>query len=116
MYAPADGKVVLAEPLQVRGQVVILDHGLGVMSGYWHLSQIDVTAGQFVEEGQVIGLVGNTGLSTGSHLHWEVRVGGVPVDPIPASRACLRRLLNAVYSDGGLLAAADSGVRLNELI
>jgi murein DD-endopeptidase MepM/ murein hydrolase activator NlpD len=75
------GTVVLAEPLDVRGQSVIIDHGLGVFSGFWHLSRIDVTVGQKVGKEQVIGLVGNTGLSTGPHLHWEMRVLGVPVDP-----------------------------------
>jgi len=82
VYAPARGIVVLAEPLAVRGQAVILDHGWGVFSGFWHLSQIDVTVGQELDPGQVIGLVGNTGLSTGPHLHWEMQVRGVPVDPI----------------------------------
>jgi murein DD-endopeptidase MepM/ murein hydrolase activator NlpD len=82
VYAPAKGVVVLAEPLAVRGQAVILDHGWGVFSGFWHLSQIDVTVGQEVDPGQVIGLVGNTGLSTGPHLHWEIQVRGVAVDPI----------------------------------
>ncbi len=82
VLAPITGTVVLAEPLQVRGQVVILDHGLGVFTGFWHLSRIDVTEGQLVGRGQVIGLVGNTGLSTGPHLHWEMRVLGVPVDPL----------------------------------
>jgi len=82
VYAPARGVVVLAEPLDVRGQAVILDHGWGVFSGFWHLSQIDVTVGQQVDRGQVIGLVGNTGLSTGAHLHWEMQVRGVPVNPV----------------------------------
>jgi murein DD-endopeptidase MepM/ murein hydrolase activator NlpD len=82
VLAPITGTVVLAEPLQVRGQVVILDHGLGVFTGFWHLSRIDVTEGQSVGRGEVIGLVGNTGLSTGPHLHWEMRVLGVPVDPL----------------------------------
>lgn len=81
VLAPITGTVVLAEPLQVRGQVVILDHGLGVFTGFWHLSRIDVAEGQLVGRGEVIGLVGNTGLSTGPHLHWEMRVRGVPVDP-----------------------------------
>ena len=81
VMAPMTGTVVLAEPLDVRGQSVIIDHGLGVFSGFWHLSQIDVTAGQNVGKGEVIGLVGNTGLSTGPHLHWEMRVLSVPVDP-----------------------------------
>jgi murein DD-endopeptidase MepM/ murein hydrolase activator NlpD len=81
IYAPAKGTVVMAEPLDVRGQVVILDHGLGVYTGFWHMSQLDVAEGQMVERGQIVGLVGNTGLSTGPHLHWEMRVGGIPVDP-----------------------------------
>ncbi len=82
IYAPAPGKVVLAEALQVRGGAVIVDHGRGVMSGYWHLSQIDVVVGQMVNTGDLLGLVGSTGLSTGAHLHWELRVMGVPVDPL----------------------------------
>jgi murein DD-endopeptidase MepM/ murein hydrolase activator NlpD len=82
ILAPNAGTVALAEPLQVRGNVVILDHGLGVFSAFWHLSRIDVEAGQIVGQGEVVGLVGNTGLSTGPHLHWEMRVLGVPVDPV----------------------------------
>jgi murein DD-endopeptidase MepM/ murein hydrolase activator NlpD len=81
VYAPITGTVALAEPLDVRGKVVILDHGLGVFTGFWHLSQIDVEAGQVVGRGERVGLVGNTGLSTGPHLHWEMRVHNVPVDP-----------------------------------
>jgi murein DD-endopeptidase MepM/ murein hydrolase activator NlpD len=82
VYAPITGTVALAEPLQVRGEAVILDHGWGVFSAFWHLSAIHVTAGQVVGQGEVVGLVGNTGLSTGPHLHWEMRVWGVPVDPV----------------------------------
>jgi murein DD-endopeptidase MepM/ murein hydrolase activator NlpD len=80
VMAPITGTVALAEPLQVRGKAIILDHGLGVFSAFWHLSEIQVSAGEVVTPGQVVGLVGNTGLSTGPHLHWEMRVGGVPVD------------------------------------
>jgi murein DD-endopeptidase MepM/ murein hydrolase activator NlpD len=82
VLAPITGTVALAEPLQVRGNAVILDHGWGVFSGFWHLSRIDVVPGQVVGRGEVIGLTGNTGLSTGPHLHWEMRVLGVPVDPL----------------------------------
>lgn len=82
LWAPAGGVVVLAEPLDVRGGAVIIDHGLGVYSNFWHLSRIDVEPGQRVAPGQIIGLVGSTGLSTGAHLHWEVRVNGIAVDPM----------------------------------
>jgi murein DD-endopeptidase MepM/ murein hydrolase activator NlpD len=82
VLAPITATVALAEPLQVRGNVVMLDHGLGVLTGFWHLSRIDVTEGQRVGRGQVIGLAGNTGLSTGPHVHWEMRILGVPVDPL----------------------------------
>ena len=80
--APAPGVVVLAEPLAVRGNAVILDHGRGVFTGYWHLSELKVAPGQQVNTGDVLGLVGNTGLSTGAHLHWELRIAGVAVDPM----------------------------------
>ena len=83
VYAPARGRVVLAGPLQVRGNVVVLDHGAGVTSNYWHLSRVDVNVGQMVERGDPLGLVGTTGLSTGAHLHWEIRVYGIPVNPVP---------------------------------
>jgi murein DD-endopeptidase MepM/ murein hydrolase activator NlpD len=73
--------VGLAEALFVRGNAVVLQHGLGVCSGYWHLSRIAVRPGQQVKGGELIGYVGSTGLSTGPHLHFEVRVHGVPTDP-----------------------------------
>lgn len=86
VFAPITGTVALAEPLQVRGKAVLLDHGLGVFTGFWHLSQIDVEVGQTVGRGERLGLVGNTGLSTGPHLHWEMRVHGVPVHPMQWTR------------------------------
>lgn len=81
IYAAANGVVVLAEPVFVRGNLIILDHGAGVHTLYFHLSQMNVTVGQRVAAGELIGLMGTTGLSTGSHLHWEVRIGDVFVDP-----------------------------------
>lgn len=84
--APMTGTVALAEPLQVRGNAIILDHGLGILSAYWHLSRIDVEVGQVVSKGQLIGLVGDTGLSTGPHLHWELQVLRTPVDPMEWTR------------------------------
>lgn len=89
VYAPAQGVVALAEPLQVRGNAVIIDHGLGVFTGFWHLSRIDVAVGQVVIRGQQLGLVGDTGLSTGPHLHWEMRVRGVAVDPLQWTQQAL---------------------------
>ena len=86
VLAPARGLVVLAEPLAVRGNAVVIDHGAGVFTGYWHLSQIDAQAGQTVEPGDQLGLVGTTGLSTGNHLHWEMRVHGIAVDPLQWTR------------------------------
>ena len=80
--APAPGQVVFAAPLTVRGNATIIDHGRGVYSGFWHQSQVSVQVGDRVETGQVIGLVGGTGRVTGAHLHWEVCVNGVQVDPL----------------------------------
>lgn len=80
VLSPAAGTVVLAEPLYVRGNAIVLDHGMGVYSGYYHLSLIEVSAGEQVHQGQKLGEVGSTGLSTGSHLHWDVVVAGINVD------------------------------------
>jgi len=82
ILAPAPGKVVFAAPLTVRGNATIIDHGWGVYSGFWHQSEIFVNVGDSVEQGQVIGLVGGTGRVTGAHLHWEVWVNGVQVNPL----------------------------------
>lgn len=81
IFAPAPGKVVFAAPLTVRGNATIIDHGWGVYSGFWHQSQSVVNVGDIVETGQVVGYVGGTGRVTGAHLHWEVWVNGIQVDP-----------------------------------
>lgn len=86
VYAPAAGRVALAQKLTVRGNAIILDHGGGVFSGYWHLSKILVNVGDEVRPGQKIAEIGATGLVTGSHLHWEMRINGVPVDPMQWTR------------------------------
>lgn len=83
VYAPSAGQVVLAETLFVRGNAVVLNHGLGVCSGYWHLSRLVVKPGQQVKTGTLLGYVGSTGLSTGPHLHFEIRVHGIPTNPMP---------------------------------
>jgi len=65
----------------VRGNTTIIDHGWGVYSGFWHQSKFYVQVGDIVEQGQVIGEVGGTGRVTGPHLHWELWVNGIQVDP-----------------------------------
>lgn len=78
----APGEVVAATCMRGFGNVVIVDHGGGVQTVYGHLSRIGVSAGQHLAQGQVLGAVGMTGLATGPHLHWEVHVGGRPVNPL----------------------------------
>ncbi len=80
ILASANGTVVYSGPLELRGNAVIIDHGLGVMSAYFHLSEILVNEGDTVTQGQPVGLGGSTGLSTGPHLHWDLRVMDVPVN------------------------------------
>jgi murein DD-endopeptidase MepM/ murein hydrolase activator NlpD len=79
--APAAGKVVVAGAGGDFGRHVVIDHGNGVKSRYGHLKKIEVKAGEHVEKGQRIGLVGSTGRSTGPHLHYEILVAGKAVDP-----------------------------------
>jgi murein DD-endopeptidase MepM/ murein hydrolase activator NlpD len=85
--AANSGRVAFADELHLRGGSVIIDHGAGVFSGYHHLSQILVTVDQDVAQGEVIGAVGGTGLVTAPHLHWEIVVHGVRVDPLPWTQA-----------------------------
>jgi len=83
ILAPGGGIVVYSAPLELRGNTVILDHGLGIMTAYFHFSELSVNVGDKVEAGQQIGLGGNTGLSSGAHLHWDLRINGVAVDGLP---------------------------------
>jgi murein DD-endopeptidase MepM/ murein hydrolase activator NlpD len=80
VLASADGVVVFTGFMEIRGSFVVIDHGLGVYSGYAHLSQVHVTRGQRVTRGQVLGTVGSTGRTSGAHFHWEVAVNGAFVD------------------------------------
>ena len=82
VYATNRGKVLMAQQMQLRGNMVIVDHGGGVLSGYGHMADFAVVEGQMVEAGDLIGHVGNTGLSTGAHLHWEMSINGVLVDAL----------------------------------
>jgi murein DD-endopeptidase MepM/ murein hydrolase activator NlpD len=77
----ARGKVVLAADREVTGKSIVLEHLPGLYSLYFHLSSIEVKEGDIVERGQRIALSGSTGMSTGPHLHWELRAKGEAVDP-----------------------------------
>ncbi len=82
IVAPADGIVRSVRWVKGYGLMIEIDHGFGVTTRYGHCSRSAVRQGQFVRRGQVIGYVGNTGRSTGPHLHYEVRVMGRPINPI----------------------------------
>jgi len=81
VFAPAPGVVVFTGELDVRGNTTIISHGWGVYTGYWHQSRIDVKVGDTVQTGQTIGYCGDSGRATGPHLHFDLLVGGVEVDP-----------------------------------
>lgn len=96
VYATKDGKVTIAETQEGYGNVIYIDHGDGYVTRYGHLSTMLVKAGQTVTKGQQIALSGNTGLSTGPHLHYEVRYNGNAINP------------NSVYASGTPLGNAKS--------
>jgi murein DD-endopeptidase MepM/ murein hydrolase activator NlpD len=81
VYTPSDGTVVFAGTEGGYGKVLVLDHGYGVKTRYAHLSEIFVRTGGRVRRGDKVASVGNTGRSTGTHLHYEVRVNGIPENP-----------------------------------
>jgi murein DD-endopeptidase MepM/ murein hydrolase activator NlpD len=81
VLAPSDGTVVFAGTEGGYGKVLVLDHGYGVTTRYGHLSEVFVKEGEVVKRGTKIAAVGNTGRSTGPHLHYEVRVYGIPENP-----------------------------------
>ncbi len=81
IHATNRGKVVLTGDFFFNGKAVFVDHGMGVLSMYLHLSEIKVQEGQMLERGDVLGLAGATGRVTGPHLHWGVKVTGARVDP-----------------------------------
>jgi virulence factor Mce-like protein len=83
VVAAAGGAVVYAGAMDGYGNIVVVDHGGGLVSAYAHLSEMAVRPGDPIEQGGLIGAVGCTGHCTGSHLHFEVRVNGTPVDPLP---------------------------------
>jgi murein DD-endopeptidase MepM/ murein hydrolase activator NlpD len=82
IHASASGRVVYSGWMDGYGNLVAIDHGRGLSTAYAHQSQIGVSVGQIVSQGQVIGYVGCTGHCFGPHLHFEVRINGTPVDPM----------------------------------
>jgi murein DD-endopeptidase MepM/ murein hydrolase activator NlpD len=81
VVAPSAGNVVVSEPLLLTGETVVVDHGQGVVSAFFHLGQRRVYPGQPVQPGQALGTVGATGIVAEPHAHWGVYVNGIAVDP-----------------------------------
>lgn len=81
VFAPSDGTVVFAGLEGGYGNVLVIDHGYGIKTRYGHLAKMLVKAGDKVKRGTLVAAVGNTGRSTGPHLHYEVRVNGIPQNP-----------------------------------
>lgn len=103
------GTVVLAEPLGIYGNTVILEHGLGVFSMYSHLSQVAVQAGDRVDKGQILGRTGTTGLAGGDHLHFSIIVHGRFVNPVEWwDPHWLRDQVEKVWAQAGSVAVAAS--------
>jgi len=100
IIAPADGVVTFTEVLGGYGKAIMIDHGDGISTRYGHLSGFAVAAGQHVRRGDVIGYVGESGRSTGPHLHYEVRINDVPVNPYKYLRITL------AHNDGGFAAGS----------
>jgi murein DD-endopeptidase MepM/ murein hydrolase activator NlpD len=92
VIAPADGLVTFADFQGGYGRAVTIDHGHGITTRYGHLSSFAVTAGQYIQRGDTIGYVGLSGRSTGPHLHYEVRINGVPVNPYKYLRLTMAKL------------------------
>jgi murein DD-endopeptidase MepM/ murein hydrolase activator NlpD len=82
IIAPADGVITFADNQWLMGNMITVDHGYGVLTRYGHMSKLLKKNGERVKRGETIALMGNTGRSTGPHLHYEVRLNGVPVNPI----------------------------------
>lgn len=105
IVAAADGEVAAAGWAGGYGREVQIAHGGGVVSLYGHMSEIVATPGTYVHAGQVIGYVGSSGLSTGPHVHFEVRVGGTPVNPLGV------RLTSAPVVNSGLADAVKARLK-----
>lgn len=106
VVAANSGRVILSRDLFYTGQAVYVDHGLGLITGYYHLSKREVSEGQWVEKGEVVGLVGATGRVTGSHLHWSVFVQGISLDPLSLSEIGIDQLSDLFFTSPPALAPA----------
>ena len=82
IYATNSGVIIFADHLGLTGNTIVINHGFGVLSWHYHMSELDVSTGDEVKKGDLIGKVGTTGLSTGNHLHFGITVGGMFVDPM----------------------------------
>jgi murein DD-endopeptidase MepM/ murein hydrolase activator NlpD len=100
VHAAADGQVSSATMGAGYGRQVVLDHGHDVLTVYGHLSAIAVIPGQHVTRGQIIGYVGQSGRATGPHLHYEVRVHNVPVNPHKYLRTTYEQLADSSANSG----------------
>lgn len=81
IVAPADGKIVMAENRIATGWTIIIEHLPGLYSMYYHMSELKIKAGQMVKQGELLGLSGATGFANGEHLHWEMRLNSMIVNP-----------------------------------
>ncbi len=92
IYATADGVISKADWFSSYGLYISIEHGGKIQTRFGHLSRLNVASGQSVKKGDLIGYVGSTGRSTGSHLHYEVRIAGVAVNPVPYMNGSSRAL------------------------
>lgn len=83
VWAPQDGIVIIKDCYEFSGNTVVIDHGCGIFSMFYHLDSFaDIHVGQFIKQGNPLGTIGKTGYATGYHLHWEMRIDNIPVDPL----------------------------------
>ncbi len=108
VYATADGVIGKAEWFSSYGLYISMEHGGNIQTRYGHLSRLNVAAGQKVQKGDLIGYVGSTGRSTGPHLHYEVRINGLAVNPVPYMQGASQPALAQVPA-AATLAVHDQG-------
>ena len=104
IYATADGIVGRAQWVNGYGKYIEINHGNGIQTRYGHMSRLNVDANTRVRSGDLIGFMGSTGRSTGSHLHYEVRIAGEAVNPIPFMQSndfLIAQKLNSGVALGG---------------